>query len=215
MKKMQKFEIGLIAAVLLALLIGCASIANLTLEDLGRMAEKGLDVYAQIKEATAKWDAYQDSLKPEEPAAPEEPAPDPVNVDSEEDAVAFSSLNWTYGHFNGAGAVISTPRIANLSVKDNKLSYQWAVGMGGWNLAHDDAGALACAFVQRADGTWVGGKFEWVSTSRSSRSMGNALEGYNGWNFAGVPNPCQLVFVVVENGGKRRSNVAGPVLWSR
>jgi len=87
--------------------------------------------------------------------------------------------------------------------------------MGDWGLSNGAAGAIAAVFVQREDGSWVGGKFDWVSTSRSSRGLENVLSGYGGWSLAGVPNPCQICFVVVENSGKRRSNVIGPATWKR
>jgi hypothetical protein len=131
------------------------------------------------------------------------------------DSIPFSALKWRFGHFGGSRAKLSSPQLAGLSCHGNTLSYRWVKGLGGWGLSNGDAGAIAAAFVQKADGSWVGGKFDWVSTSRSSRGLENVLAGYEGWNLSGVPNPCQICFVVVDVSGRRRSNVVGPATWSR
>jgi hypothetical protein len=66
---------------------------------------------------------------------------------------------------------------------------------------------VACLFVQRSDGKWVGGKFDWISSSRTTRDFNNILDKpYLGWNLNGVPNPCSVVYVVVKADGKKRSN---------
>ena len=82
----------------------------------------------------------------------------------------------------------------------NSLSYSWTGDtLASWGLAYDDASAaLACLFVQKADGSWVGGKFDWISTSRRSRGLENIQLGYGGWTLAGVPNPCAAAFVIVS-----------------
>lgn len=131
------------------------------------------------------------------------------------DGVAFSSLQWTFGGVKGGGAALSAPRLSHLRCTHNTLTYKWVVGLNAWGFAHSDAGAICAAFVKKSDGRWVGGKFDWVSTSRSSRSLGHILSGYGGWSLEGVPNPCQICYVVVDARGKRRSNVVGPTTWSR
>lgn len=131
------------------------------------------------------------------------------------DSIPFSALSWSYGHFGGGRAQLSSPQLANLRCSGNTLSYSWVKGLSGWGLSNGEAGAIAAAFVQKADGSWVGGKFDWVSTSRTSRGLENVLAGYDGWSLAGVPNPCQICFVVVDVSGRRRSNVIGPATWSR
>ena len=131
------------------------------------------------------------------------------------DTIPFSALKWSYGHFGGSRAQLSSPQLANLKCSGNTLSYKWVQGLSGWGLSNGEAGAIAAAFVQKADGSWIGGKFDWVSTSRSSRGLENVLAGYEGWNLTGIPNPCQICFVVVDVSGRRRSNVVGPATWSR
>ena len=61
--------------------------------------------------------------------------------------------------------------------------------------------------MQKSDGSWVGGKFDWISSSRRSRDFANVYGGYDGWSLAGVPSPCAAAFVIISPDGKRRSNV--------
>ncbi len=138
--------------------------------------------------------------------APADPAPDPDPATA--DAVAFADLRWSFGGFNGAQAALDAPRIAALKLSASGLSYSWAgADLSAWGLADGDAGALACFFVRRSDGAWHGGKFDWISTSRRTRSFTNIHGGYNGWSLSGVPNPCPAAFVVVSSNGRKRTNV--------
>ncbi len=145
------------------------------------------------------------------------PAPDPTPSDggSAGDAVPFSSLNWTYGGVNASGAKQSGVVISGLSCSRSGLSFRYVKNLSAWGRSNSQAADLACLFVQRSDGRWVGGKFDWISSSRTSRGFENILhEHYNGWSLAGVPNPCNVAFVIVNNDHRRRSNViAGR--WSR
>ena len=131
------------------------------------------------------------------------------------DAVPFSSLKW---HFGGkpkaSGARQSSVEIAGLSIGSSKLSFRYKKDLSAWGLAYGEAGAIACLFVQKENGQWVGGKFDWISSSRTSRGFENVFAGYEGWTLAGVPNPCQAAFVIVSADGTKRSNVlAGR--WAR
>lgn len=78
--------------------------------------------------------------------------------------------------------------------------------MSAWGYG---AGTLvyACLFVKNNDGNWVGGKFDWISSNRTSRDLKNVLGGYSGWNLSNVPNPCQAAFVILDKNKQRRSNV--------
>lgn len=138
---------------------------------------------------------------------------DPADVDAAPsvppgtDAVPFTSLAWLYGGFNGKNALLDTPRISNLSVHKNGLSFTYDVDLRSWGYAHGDAGgALACLFV-RVNGVWKGGKFDWISSSRSTRDFKNVHSGYGGWQPADF-NACDAyAFVIVSADQKRRSNV--------
>lgn len=124
------------------------------------------------------------------------------------DAVDYSLLKWKYGGFNGSGAKHQDGVIiANLSVHSSGMSYSWQSGnceMLGAS-GHTNADCIACLFCY-VDGEWRGGKFEWISTSRTTRSWHN-LNGYNGWKFSDYERATEVCFVIVSKNGKARSNV--------
>ena len=131
------------------------------------------------------------------------------------DGVSFSKLNWTFGGFNGSGAVEDGVKLSGLSFSNSGLSFHYERDLSAWGLSHGNSdGAVACLFVKKSDGTWVGGKFDWISSSRTSRSFAGHVPGYVGWTLAGVPNPCEAAFVIVSVDGKRRSNVISST-WAR
>ena len=127
---------------------------------------------------------------------------------AEVDAVPFDSLAWTYGGFNGSSAILDTPRLSNASCNGSTYSYKWDVGMSGWGASDSDYSKSICAVFIERDGQWVGGKFDWVSTSRSFRELKH-LESYSDWPSSGIKLPLRgkVAFVVVSANGKLRSNV--------
>lgn len=180
------------------------------LEDQARLTYGLVGAIAKAQGITATdardWAAEQD---PE----PEEEEEKPVAEDNP-DAVDFSLLQWKYGGVNGSKAKLDAPRIKDLRISGNTLSWKWEVGMSSWGLANANAGALACLFLKREDGTITGGKFEWVSTSRKTRNLGSVLSGYGGWSLDGVPATTKVYFVVVDKEGRKRSNVVSAE-WTR
>ena len=115
---------------------------------------------------------------------------------------------------NGSHASQSGVVIAGLSCSRGGLSFRYVKNLSAWGRSHGNAGDYACFFVQKADGSWVGGKFDWISSSRTTRGFENIFSGYNGWSLAGVPNPCNAAFVILNHDCKRRSNVISG-RWSR
>lgn len=118
-------------------------------------------------------------------------------------------LDFRYGGFKGGGAKESPNcRIGSLKVGADKLTYRWVSG-GCEALGAKDKGdysqTVACAFYEDA-GRWVGGKFDWISTSRTSRSFENIKSGYNGWDAAAFFGAKRHGFCIVSKDGKRRSN---------
>lgn len=130
------------------------------------------------------------------------------------DQVAFSSLRWSFGGVNGSGAVQSGVQIAGLSCTKNGMSFRYVKDLSAWGRAYSHAGDYACLFVQKSDGSWVGGKFDWISSSRRTRGFENIRGGYNRWSLSGVPNPCKVAFVILNHDCRRRSNVIAGT-WSR
>ncbi len=132
----------------------------------------------------------------------EQGAEDPVAIDD------LSAVEWCWGGFDGSHAEeVPEAKIKNLKVTDSAISYEWesggceALGAAG----KDDATkTVACLFV--TDGAWKGGKFEWVSTSRTSRDAKNILEGYNGWDAAAFKAAQGFRFCIASADGKKRTN---------
>ena len=140
------------------------------------------------------------------PATPESGGATRVGPDD----VDFSLLQWSYGGFKGGGATLSsTARIKNLSVSSSGLSYSWAAGgcedLGATSKADADH-TIACLFVL-VGGSWRGGKFDWVSTTRTSRDFKNIIGGYNGWPKDSIGKADKYAFCIVSKDGKARTNV--------
>jgi hypothetical protein len=186
---------GAAAALCAALLLcGCSTIRD------------AVDEYRDWKDSRTNAPAVPPDVPPDAPpATPETPTQPDTPAADEAD---YSAFTWAYGGFNGSRAALSEPRIASLRMDGmSGLSYRWAgPDLSAWGLGHTDAGALACLFVRRSDGSWIGGKFDWISSSRTTRDFRN-LGGYGGWTLTGIPNPTQAAFVIVSADGRRRSNV--------
>ena len=180
------------------------------LEDQARLTYGLVGALAAKEGVTATdardWAAEQDPAPEEEEEAPA----DEENPDSAD----FSAFQWKFGGVDGSKAKLDSPRVADLRASASSLSYKWEVGLRGWGLANSQADALACLFVERSDGTIVGGKFDWVSTSRRTRDLKNVFGGYQKWSLEGVPNPCRIHFVVLSADGRKRSNVVSAT-WQR
>ena len=152
--------------------------------------------------------APEPSSTSDEPSAPSNGSTGGVpGVDAYADAVPHSSLDYRYGGFSGRGASHSGVNISGLSFSKGGLSFRYDNNLSAWGFSSGQIGALACLFVQKTDGSWVGGKFDWISSSRTTRGFENIFHGYEGWSLAGVPNPCKAAFVIVHSDGRRRSNV--------
>lgn len=152
-----------------------------------------------------------ESVQDGEPAvAPVAPIVAPVTPTASADAVDFASLDWSYGGFNGKNAKPADGcEIGSLKVTADGMSYKWVKG-GCEQLgasSREDAACIAALFVRRG-GKWAGGKWEWISTSRTTRSFTNIAEGYNGWPRDAVATAEAFAFVICSKDGKRRSNVA-------
>ena len=127
------------------------------------------------------------------------------------DAVDFARLLWPYGGFRGGEAVFAPGcEIADLRVSSSGLSYRWVSGgceaLGATSRGDTDH-TLACLFVQGKDGSWRGGKFDWISTSRTTRDFANVRGGYHGWPTDAIETATAYAFVIVSKDGRRRSNV--------
>lgn len=115
----------------------------------------------------------------------------------------------TYGGFNFTNAKEdSTAQIKGLTVKNKGMSYSWASAtkLKNWGLVDGDAGALAVFAVKGSDGQYRGGKFDWISASRVTRSWENIRSGYHGWPKDAIETAKGYAFCIVSKDGKKRTN---------
>ena len=132
----------------------------------------------------------------------------PAAAPSENDDVDFASLKWNYGGFKPSSTATIVARIASLKISGDGLSYKWADGgcerMGA--SSKEDAACLACLFC-KVGGSWTGGKFDWISTSRLKRGFENIRGRYNGWDPEALDKASEFTFVIVSSDGRKRTNV--------
>ena len=137
----------------------------------------------------------------------------PQIADSEEDAVPYSTLNFTYGGIKGSTCVlVKNARIEKLTVNNTGMIYRWKTpGCKELGAADDDKafkGISACVFVKNAAGQWVGGRFDAISTSRTSRSFKNITgEQYRGWRRDEFLAATEVLFVIISDDCRWRTNV--------
>jgi len=124
------------------------------------------------------------------------------------DPLPPGAVRWCYGGFDGSRARHDARcRISSLRVSNpSGLSLRWGSGIpGDW--ATDKSGLVIFAlFYQAPDGSWKGGKADWIDTSRSTRDLKNPAAGYGGWNWSEYLAARKHAAVVVSADGRKRSN---------
>jgi len=105
-------------------------------------------------------------------------------------------LSWCYGGFDGSKAkMVEDAVLESATLKGDTLTLKWKTGgceqLGATSNTDSDH-TVACLFLE--DG--AGGKFEWISQSRKTRSMKNVREGYNGWPKTALEGGGRLWFCV-------------------
>lgn len=122
------------------------------------------------------------------------------------------ALMFKWGGFHGENAVEDPAvQIGSVRMSRSGMSYKWTKGsLRNWGLADGDAGALACAFYwDDSSESWVGGKFDWISTSRTTRDFKNINdEHYGGWNPDLFWRAKRRAFCIVSKDGRKRTNLA-------
>lgn len=156
------------------------------------------------------WDHHTSSptatVSPEESPAVTTAPPTPAA-----ESAAAGRLVFRFGGFDGSRAAEDpATQIGSLHISRSKLSYRWTAGsLRNWGLADSQAdGALACAFYwSPSDGAWIGGKFDWISTSRTTRDWNNLNGGYHGWNADAFWAAPKRAFCIISKDGRRRTNL--------
>lgn len=135
-----------------------------------------------------------------------EPATSPPAVET----APAPALVFRFGGFDGSRAKeVAGCRIGSFWMDRDAMSYKWVSG-GCEALGASDRGdyshTVACAFYW--DGSlWIGGKFDWISSSRTTRSFENIHNGYGGWDAGAFFSAKRRAFCIVSADGKRRSNI--------
>lgn len=204
---MKNIYLLLLPAIMLA--SGCASLQSI-LSD--------ADAQALFDKAIVKLEQRLDKPTTPTPTDPTTPTPTPPNTAVDE--VDYASLVWSNGGFSGKGARLDpVARITNLTFSKAALAYRWAGGgceaLGAKSAGDSDA-TICAVFFRHADGTWRGGKFDWISTSRTSREMKhiNGSTPYHNWDASVIPNPADSCFVIVSVRTGTRTNVIKSI-WRR
>ena len=145
-------------------------------------------------------DESSEGLPVAEAAPPETPA---VAVDDDFD---LSRVSWIGPNFSGAvrdeRAVLHS---VDIDLSSNMLYLQWDPLPSDWPRQVNAPGMLNL-FEQLGDGTWRGGKFEWLDPGQTAKSLKNIDNGYNGWT---RPARGSLVAIIIfSTDGARRSNAA-------
>lgn len=74
--------------------------------------------------------------------------------------------------------------------------------------AGDAAGPASISAAFYWDGSrWVGGKFDGISTSRTTRDFKNIKDGYGGWDWAAFSGARRRAFCIVSKDGRKRTNL--------
>lgn len=117
----------------------------------------------------------------------------------------YDSAQWGGESFKNATSVDMTLSSAKISGSTIYFTYDMNDSWPDENGAQ----AIACAFKQQSDGSWYGGKFDWIrSGGQSSKSTENIVGGYGAWA-GNQPSSGQLMaFVWVSIDGKHRSTTA-------
>lgn len=138
-----------------------------------------------------------EKAKAAEAKAPDEAVEPPAEPVAGDVLGAPAPLSWCYGGFNGSKAAVSEDAmLAGATLKGDTLSFSWAKGdcrdLGA--TSKEDAGhTVACLFLENGKG----GKFEWISTSRKTRSVANIKEkGYNKWPKSALDKGGRLWFCI-------------------
>jgi len=143
--------------------------------------------------------------------AENERTPDIYDGEQSPSAPPAPPIRWTCGGFDGSRAV-ETPdaQVGGVKMDAKGMTYKWTAGgceaLGAVS-PRDYSHTVACAFYWDGSG-WVGGKFDWVSTSRTSRDFANIKDGYHGWSWRAFVDAERRAFCIVSADGKRRTNLA-------
>ena len=190
------------------IVVACSSgCANLPADPATRAAAVSNTVDTATLLLDAAWEHWK---KHHDPATAEAGADTPAPAEDSAASVAGSPLVWRFGGFDGSRAAEDpATQIRDFRMDGRGMSYAWAKGdLGNWGLARTASGALICAFYfDERELRWIGGKFDWISSSRTTRSWENVYAGYNGWRANPFFSANKHAICIVSADGRRRTNL--------
>lgn len=145
------------------------------------------------------------------PEPPPQSSEAPVAPEQTADPTPAPTLVFAFGGVKASPKEDPNCLISGLRMDRDGMSFHWCTRIpSSWK--RDDTGkgpmVLACAFLWDAGrSAWVGGKFDWIDDSRSSRSLENIHDGYGGWDAAAFFAAKRRAFCVTSADGKLRSNL--------
>jgi hypothetical protein len=99
--------------------------------------------------------------------------------------------------------------LSSASVSGGKINFSYDFN-NSWPLSDDGgAQAVACMFMKQGDGSWYGGKFDWIRPGGQSTKLTENID--TGYGAFGQQRPSagqEVAFVWVSVDGKHRSNAA-------
>ena len=139
-----------------------------------------------------------------DPAAAEETAD--TDAASASDDFDLSRVSWIGPNYSGAvrdeRAVLHS---IDIDLSRNLLFLKWDPLPRDWPLQVNAPGMLNL-FEQLGDGSWRGGKFEWLDPGQTVKTLKNIDNGYNGWRRPARGS--RVALIIFSADGQRRSNAA-------
>ena len=137
---------------------------------------------------------------------------DPGHIAKPSSSGGAPAILWKYGGFDGSHSIEDpNTQIGSVRMTANGMTYKWVKGgceNFGAKSREDADAALACFFYwDEASKSWIGGKADWLSTSRTSRDWENIRCRYNGWDPDKFFAAKRRAFCVVSKDGKKRTNL--------
>lgn len=118
---------------------------------------------------------------------------------------SYDTVIWGGESYGGATSVDMT--LSSASVDGSYIHFEYEMN-NSWPTT-DGLQAVACMFVKRSDGSWYGGKFDWIREGGQTVKLTENIDNGYGAFSSEQPAPGQTVaFIWVSVDKKHRSNEA-------
>ena len=210
--KFMAIFLTLMALTLLWLIPGCKSDdvekAKAKLNEMNTSGAEWNELFtaskANLDKFTGTWkpavDAVVDNLGQGGGILPGgDPPPQATTPDS---SAVLSPITWIAGY-----SCQGTPEqiLKSVSVKGGKISFSYNSYSWPSKVVEVEVDAVACFFIKQADGSWKGGKFDWIRKGgQGTKGTENITGGYGG--HVAPPSGTDCAFVWGSIDGKRQSN---------